>query len=74
METKQAYEAPDALPVGVKPVMTVADVISYSTLSRSDVARRIKSGEIPSFLVGKRRLIRGVDVAKWIDELAKASA
>lgn len=56
----------------IKPAaLTVSGAVTYSQLSRSRLYELIRTGELPSFTVGGRRMIRPAAVDAF---LAKAEA
>lgn len=46
--------------------LSVADAAERSRLSESTIRRAVASGELPSALVGRRRLIAAGDLEGWI--------
>ena len=55
----------------IKPIaLTISDAVAYSRLSRSRLYRLIMSKELPSFLVGGRRMIRRDALDSFFDNLA----
>jgi excisionase family DNA binding protein len=55
------------LPELPKLTVSVADAVEMTGLSRQVLYAHIKSGELPSALVGGRRLIRVPDLQAFID-------
>lgn len=47
---------------------SISEVVEATGLSKSTVIRHIKAGDLPSALVGGRRLIRASDLERFIDE------
>jgi excisionase family DNA binding protein len=52
----------------MKLTLSVVEVAEATGLSKSTVIRHIKSGALPSALVGGRRLVRVGDLEKFIDD------
>lgn len=49
---------------------TVAEVAESLGISEREVHRRAVAGEIPSFKIGRRRLIRRADLETYLDKAA----
>ena len=49
---------------------SVHDVAVRLGISKRQVARIIAAGEIPSFTIGRRRLVRSDALALWLDAIA----
>ena len=52
-------------------LLTVADAVEATSLSRSTIYEMIKSGELPTVKVGKRRLVPAVALQAWADSLTQ---
>lgn len=63
-------QAPEPVPL-VYTVQEAADAlrIGYSTMKE-----HIRSGEIPSFKLGSRRLVAGEDLAAWVRDQVRRAA
>jgi excisionase family DNA binding protein len=46
--------------------LTVEDCVRATTLSRATIYKFIKTGELPSLKVGKRRLVRRQALSAWL--------
>lgn len=49
-----------------KQAMRVSEIVDLGIVSRSTVKRAIKSGELPSYAIGRARLVRSADAVAWI--------
>jgi excisionase family DNA binding protein len=49
-------------------VMTVDEVIRWLRLGRTRTNELLRSGSIPSYKIGRRRLVRRTDVEAWLQE------
>ena len=49
-------------------LVTVDELIRWLRLGRTRVNEILRSGELPSFKLGRRRLVRVADVERWLDE------
>lgn len=49
---------------------SVHDVAARLGISKRQVARIIAAGEIPSFTIGRRRLVRSEALMRWLDAIA----
>jgi excisionase family DNA binding protein len=49
-------------------ILTVDEVIRWLRLGRTRTNELLRSGSIPSFKVGRRRLVRRTDVEAWLEE------
>jgi excisionase family DNA binding protein len=58
-------QAPNATP---RVLLNVADVVAATSLSRSIIYIKIRSGELATVKVGKRRLISSSALQEWIRE------
>jgi len=47
---------------------TVREVVEMTGLSRSTILQRTYAGEIPSILIGKRRLYLIKDLETWLEQ------
>lgn len=60
---------------GILPLaLTVSDAVAYSRLSRSRLYSLIKSGELPSFTVGGRRMIYRAAIDAFFAKLTGEAA
>ena len=55
METNQQQE-----------ILTVDELIHWLRLGRTRTNELLRSGSIPSFKIGRRRLVRGADLGEWL--------
>ena len=55
-------------------VMTVKDFTIWARISRTRAYELIQSGELLSFKVGARRLIRRADAEAWLNAAASPNA
>ena len=46
--------------------LTIDKAVAESNLSRSEIYRRMATGELPSIKIGKRRLIRTADLEAFL--------
>lgn len=53
--------------------LTVYDAVAYSGLSRSRLYTLMQSGELPSLLVGNRRMIYRADIDAFFAKLTEAA-
>jgi excisionase family DNA binding protein len=53
---------------------SVHDVAARLGISKRQVARIIAAGEIPSFTIGRRRLVRSEALVRWLDAVAPVGA
>jgi excisionase family DNA binding protein len=65
---ERRHPAPERL------VLTVAEVMDSTGLSRQYVYNEIKSGRLRSLKVGRRRLVRIPDLDPWLDSFADTAA
>jgi excisionase family DNA binding protein len=49
-------------------LMTVDEVIRWLRLGRTRTNELLRSGSIPSYKLGRRRLVRRTDVEEWLEE------
>jgi excisionase family DNA binding protein len=49
-------------------LMTVDELIDWIRLGRTRTHELLRSGEIPSYKVGRRRVIRRREVEAWLEE------
>ena len=49
---------------------SVQDVAARLGISKRHVARIIAAGDIPSFTIGRRRLVRSEALSRWLDTVA----
>jgi excisionase family DNA binding protein len=49
-------------------LMTVDEVIRWLRLGRTRTNELLRSGAIPSYKIGRRRLVRRADVEMWLQE------
>ena len=54
-------------------LLTVEETIRFLRLGRTRVNEMLRSGEIPSLKIGRRRLVRRRDLERWLDEQVYAS-
>ena len=54
-------------------LLTVADAVEATSLSRSTIYEMIKSGELPTVKVGKRRLVPTASLQAWADSLTQGT-
>ncbi len=56
-----------------REILTIADLQEVLPIGRTKLYSLLSEGLIPSFKVGRRRLVRRGDVNKWIDEQGDSS-
>ena len=49
-------------------LMTVEEVIRWLRLGRTRTNELLRGGSIPSYKIGRRRLVRRTDVEAWLQE------
>ena len=49
-------------------LMTVDEVIRWLRLGRTRTNELLRSGSIPSYKLGRRRVVRRADVERWLEE------
>jgi excisionase family DNA binding protein len=49
-------------------LMTVDEIIRWLRLGRTRTNELLRSGSIPSYKIGRRRLVRRADVEGWLQE------
>jgi predicted DNA-binding transcriptional regulator AlpA len=49
--------------------MSVLDAVKFTSLSRSELYRRMKDGRLPVRKAGKRTLLRAEDLQKMIESM-----
>jgi excisionase family DNA binding protein len=55
----------------VSPVLSVAEACLYLGVRKTMLYSLLKSGELPSFTIGSRRMIRRADADALVDRLAE---
>jgi len=63
-DTKEAVVETDER----QDLMTVDEVIRWLRLGRTRTNELLRSGSIPSYKLGRRRLVRRADVEAWLQE------
>jgi excisionase family DNA binding protein len=63
---------PDEPRTAQRIAVSVDEAVTLTGLSRSTVFRLVQTGELPSLKVGRRRLIRVVDLDGYIESLVGA--
>ena len=49
-------------------LMTVDELINWIRLGRTRTHELLRSGEIPSYKLGRRRVIRREEIEAWLEE------
>lgn len=49
-------------------LLTVDEVRSWLRLGRTRINELLQSGELPSFKLGRRRMVRHGDVSDWLEQ------
>jgi excisionase family DNA binding protein len=61
-------------PAPERVVLTVAEVMDTTGLSRQFIYNEVRSGRLRSLKVGRRRLVRVPDLEAWLDSFADTAA
>lgn len=54
------------------PLMSIVEAAQFLGLSRSVIYRLMDTGELPSYKIGKRRVLKRADILEFIDNLPLA--
>ena len=68
MKTANSASAPSPL------AYPIVDAVRVSGLSRSYLYEHIKTGELPTVRVGKRRLVLADDLRRWLESFRQKTA
>jgi excisionase family DNA binding protein len=56
-----------------KLLYRIPEVATYLSISRSKVYELMRAGELPSVRINRTRLVRKLDLEKYVESLAAAS-
>lgn len=70
---ERARDARGKLMLKQKMKLTLAEIAEVTNEAMPLIHRAIKKGDLPTFLVGRRRFARWADVEAWVDFLQHES-